>query len=175
LVQRTQVQMVQDDMSGQDATLLLGLAGLAVEQVELEGEGARVVHVVTDDEAAAGCPSCGVLSTSVKGHAVTRPRDVPYGPDPVHLVWHKRRWRCMEAACPRGSFTESLPTVPGQGQGHDPAAHRVRGRDRDPVLLREGWCGALRAVLADRARRVRRARRPRPGAAASAGEGARNR
>ena len=52
LVQRTQVQMVQDDMSGQDATLLLGLAGLAVEQVELDGEGARVVHVVTDDEAA---------------------------------------------------------------------------------------------------------------------------
>ena len=25
-----------------------------------------MVHVVTDDEAAAGCPSCGVLSTSVK-------------------------------------------------------------------------------------------------------------
>ena len=108
--------MVQDDMSGQDATLLLGLAGLAVEQVELDGEGARVVHVVTDDEAAAGCPSCGVLSTSVKGHAVTRPRDVPYGPDPVHLVWHKRRWRCMEAACPRGSFTESLPTVPARAR-----------------------------------------------------------
>ena len=116
LVQRTQVQMVQDDMSGQDATLLLGLAGLAVEQVELDGEGTRVVHVVTDDEAAAGCPSCGVLSTSVKGHAVTRPRDVPYGPDPVHLVWHKRRWRCMEAACPRGSFTESLPTVPARAR-----------------------------------------------------------
>jgi len=116
LVQRTQVQMVQDDMSGQDATLLLGLAGLAVEQVELDGEGTRVVHVVTDDEAAAGCPSCGVLSTSVKGHAVTRPRDVPFGPDPVHLVWHKRRWRCMEAACPRGSFTESLPTVPARAR-----------------------------------------------------------
>ena len=112
LVQRTQVQVVQDDTSGSDATLLLGLAGLAVEQVELDDEGARVVHVVTDDEAAAGCPSCGVLSTSVKGHAVTRPRDVPYGQAPLHLVWLKRRWRCREAACPRGAFTESLPTVP---------------------------------------------------------------
>ncbi|HOB81164.1 MAG TPA: ISL3 family transposase, partial [Ornithinibacter sp.] len=72
----------------------------------------RVVHVVTDDEAAAGCPSCGVLSTSVMGHAVTRPRDVPYGQAPVHQVWHKRRWRCQESACPRASFTESLPAVP---------------------------------------------------------------
>ena len=112
MVQRTQFQAVQNDTSGQDATLLLGLEGLAVVTVELDDDGARVVHVVTDDESAAGCPSCGVLSTSVKGHAVTRPRDVPYGQAPLRLVWHKRRWRCMEAACPRGSFTESLPAVP---------------------------------------------------------------
>jgi hypothetical protein len=85
---------------------------LAVVTVELDDDGARVVHVVTDDESAAGCPSCGVLSTSVKGHAVTRPRDVPYGQAPLRLVWHKRRWRCREAACPRGSFTEALPAVP---------------------------------------------------------------
>ncbi|WP_211675644.1 transposase family protein [Ornithinibacter aureus] len=85
-------------------------------QVELDDEGGRVVHVVTDDESAAGCPSCGVLSTSVKGHAVTRPRDVPYGQAPLHLVWHKRRWRCREAACPRGSFTESLPAVPARAR-----------------------------------------------------------
>ena len=69
--------MVQDDMSGQDATLLLGLAGLAVEQVELDGEGARVVHVVTDDEAAAGCQagrSRGVIcSIMVKSGSSSRP------------------------------------------------------------------------------------------------------
>ena len=112
MVQRTQFQAVQNDTSGQDATLLLGLEGLAVVTVELDDDGARVVHVVTDDESAAGCPSCGVLSTSVKGHAVTRPRDVPYGQAPLRLVWHKRRWRCREAACPRGSFTEALPAVP---------------------------------------------------------------
>ena len=71
-----------------------------------------MVHVVTDDDSAAGCPSCGVLSTLVKGHAVTRPRDVPYGQAPLRLVWLKRRWRCREVACPGGSFTESLPAVP---------------------------------------------------------------
>jgi transposase len=56
------------------ATLLLGIGGLAVERVELLERGARVAHVVTADETAAACPSCGVVSTSVKGHATTRPR-----------------------------------------------------------------------------------------------------
>ena len=92
LVQGTQVQGVEVQ-SGSDATLLLGIEGLAVEQVELEDSG-RVVHVRTDDESAAACPACGVFSTSIKGRAITHPRDLPYGEAPLALVWHKRRWRC---------------------------------------------------------------------------------
>jgi len=98
------------------ATLLLGIEGLAVQRVELDPDGARVAHLVTDAEAAAACPSCGVVSTSVKGHALTRPRDIPYGDAPLQLVWHKRRWRCRERACRRGSFTESLPAVPARAR-----------------------------------------------------------
>jgi hypothetical protein len=175
LVQRTQVQAVQDDTSGSDATLLLGLEGLAVAQVELDDEGTRVVHVVTDDEAAAGCPSCGVLSTSVMGHAVTRPRDVPYGQAPVHQVWHKRRWRCQESACLTSIVHRVVACGAAPGQGDDPVAHAVRGGDRDPVLLRSGRRGLRRGVLADRAPRVHRARRPAPGGPATAGDGARDR
>ncbi|WP_200934645.1 ISL3 family transposase [Nostocoides sp. Soil756] len=72
--------------------------------------------MVTDDESAAGCPRCGVLSRSVKERVVTRPRDIPYGAAPVALVWHKTRWRCREQACPRGSFTESIPAVPARSR-----------------------------------------------------------
>lgn len=115
LVQGTHVQDEQDTTE-QGATLLLGIEGLAVEHVELEGDGARVVHVVTSDEGAAACPSCGVFSTSLKGHATTHPRDLPYGEAPVALVWHKRRWRCRERACSRGSFTESVPAVPARAR-----------------------------------------------------------
>lgn len=71
-----------------------------------------MVHVVTADESAAACPSCGVISTARKSSATTHPRDVAYGPDPVRLVWHKSRWRCRESLCERGSFTESLPQGP---------------------------------------------------------------
>ena len=84
--------------------------------VGLEDDGARVVEVVTDEETAAACPECGVLSTSVKERATTRPRDVPYGVAPIRLVWHKTRWRCRETRCPRGSFTESLPSVPARSR-----------------------------------------------------------
>lgn len=98
------------------ATLLLGIEGLAVERVDREDEGGRVAHVVTSDETAAACPSCGVFSTSLKGHATTHPRDLPYGAAPVRLVWHKRRWRCRERGCSRKSFTESLPAVPARAR-----------------------------------------------------------
>lgn len=114
LVQRTQdVQDGEVDAAGA-ATRLVGVEGLGVERVELDAFGGRVVHLVTADEGAAACPACGVVSTSVKGHTTTRPRDLGYGSRPVRLVWHKRRWRCTEAACPRGSFTESLPAVPAR-------------------------------------------------------------
>lgn len=93
-------------------TLLLGLSGVSVQSVELSESGSRTVHVGTADESASACPACGVPSTSVKGHATTRPKDLPYGQAPVALVWHKRRWRCRERQCRRRTFTESIPEVP---------------------------------------------------------------
>jgi transposase len=110
LFQRTHVQHVQRDLVS-EASRLLDLEGLAVQRVESDVFGGRVVHVRTADETASACPSCGVLSISLKGLACTRPRDIPYGTTSLRLVWHKRRWRCKERACRRSSFTESLPSV----------------------------------------------------------------
>ena len=95
-----------------DVSLLLGLEGLAVTQVEIdECSGARVVHVLTADEGAAACPSCGVFSTAGKGWVQTRPRDIPYRTGALRLGWRKRRWRCSEVVCERGSFTEATHTL----------------------------------------------------------------
>jgi transposase len=96
----------------QGTTLLLGLEGVAVRHVELAADGSRVVHVATADGSAAACPSCGVFSTSVKEQVTTRPKDLPYGTGPVHLRWHKRRWRCREGSCARQTFTETIAQVP---------------------------------------------------------------
>ena len=113
LVQGTQSRVGR---RSRPATLLLGIEGLAVVAVDRDEQGVRVVQVVTDDDTAAACPACGVMSTSLRGAAVTTPRDIPYGDRPIRLVWHKRRWRCREAGCPRGSFTESVPAVPARAR-----------------------------------------------------------
>ena len=103
-------------MAADGTTLLLGLEGLEVERVELGAAGLRVVHVVTAASAPPGCPTCGVVSASAKGRVATRPRDLPAFGRPVRLLWHKRRWRCAEPACPRLSFTEALPGVPARSR-----------------------------------------------------------
>ncbi|MER6548456.1 transposase [Streptomyces sp. NPDC001250] len=70
------------------------------------------MHLTTADEGARACPSCGVVASRVKGSAITRPRDLPYGEHGLEFRWHKRRWYCPDPQCPRKSFTEQIPQIP---------------------------------------------------------------
>ena len=79
-------------------------------------DGTRVVHVLTAEETAAACPSCGVVSTSVKAKVITSPRDIPYGQGRIVVRWHKTRWRCREDYCQRSSFTEAIAQVPARAR-----------------------------------------------------------
>lgn len=72
-----------------DTTLLLDLDGVSVARVEWLADGRRRVHLVTADERARACPACGVFATRVKGSAVTRPRDLPYGASGLEFRRHK--------------------------------------------------------------------------------------
>jgi transposase len=105
-----------------DTTLLLGLDGVSVMRVERLQCGGRRVHLATADASARACPACGVFASRLKGAATTRPRDLPYGESGLEFVWHKRRWWCREAACPRRSFTEQIEQIP--------AGARITGRLR---------------------------------------------
>ena len=85
-------------------------------RVERGADGIRVVHVVTDEPTAAACPSCGVVSTSVKERVTTSPKDIPYGEDPIAVRWAKTRWRCQHDYCQRRSFTEAITEVPARAR-----------------------------------------------------------
>ena len=145
-------------------TALLGLAGVAVARVvrdDVAGERARVVHVVTDDPAAVCCPGCGTPSSSPKAWATTRPKDLPYGRDPVELVWRKRRWRCRNSGCRRKTFTESIEEVPPRmrttARLREAIAEGVEaGRAVDEVATahRVSWPTAQRAVAVYAAREL---------------------
>ena len=123
-----------------DATLLLSLDGLAVTLVEPSAAGTLLVEVATAAETAAACPTCGVISTRVKQHVCTRPRDLPHGRTRLELVWRKRRWYCRESSCGRTSFTESTPAVP--------AGARITTRLREHAgdLVVDGLCATVAAA-----------------------------
>ncbi|WP_368860244.1 transposase family protein [Streptomyces sp. M2CJ-2] len=67
---------------------------------------------VTADESARACPACGAFASRVRGSAVPRPRDLPYGDSGLGFLWHKRRWFCREPRCPRRSFTGQIAQIP---------------------------------------------------------------
>lgn len=123
-------------------TVLFGLPGVRVARVEQDVSGGRVVHVETDEgTAAAGCPDCGVVSTSPKEYVTTSPRDVPYGETGISVRWRKTRWRCVEPTCSRGSFTEAIEEVP--------AGRRTTGRLRRAIGAAVGDACRSVAEVAD--------------------------
>ena len=52
-----------------------------------------------------GCPQCGVAA-HVKGRDQVELVDLPLYGHGTRLVWHKRRLRCPDPDCPKGSWTE---------------------------------------------------------------------
>ena len=55
-----------------------------------------------------GRPCCAVCGAKVwaHGHSRVSLADLPAFGRPVRLVWRKRRWRCPEASCAVGTFTD---------------------------------------------------------------------
>lgn len=94
-----------------NGTTLLGLDGLVVEQVRESASGLLEVWVVTSTRVQPRCPLCSTVSGSVKQWTTTRPWDIDIGGHRVRLRWRKRRWRCQNPLCPRGSFTETVVAI----------------------------------------------------------------
>ncbi|MEV0924587.1 transposase family protein [Streptomyces spongiicola] len=134
------------------ATRLLGLEGVSVIKVKDDGAGGSTVYVVTNEDSARACPSCGVFATRLKDYRTTRPWHLPCGGRPVSIRWRKARWYCAEPVCERGSFTEAIHAVPA-GMRTTTALRRAAGA---------AGCGLRSAVCGLRRIPHRRAGRPRP-------------
>lgn len=65
----------------------------------------KLVITVESDADVGGCPGCGVVAT---GHGRRRvmAADAPCFGVPVLLIWLKRLWRCGEASCGVGTWSE---------------------------------------------------------------------
>lgn len=58
------------------------------------------------------CPSCHQLSTHIHSYYTRSPQDLPISGQRVQLVLWVRRFRCLNAQCPRQTFAERLPELP---------------------------------------------------------------
>jgi transposase len=76
-----------------------------VEGVARIGPG-QVKIVIELRAVEAACPTCGVISGRVKDRPLRRIKDLPASGQSVELWWRKRRLACVEALCPRRSFTQ---------------------------------------------------------------------
>ncbi|MEU8267607.1 transposase family protein [Sphaerisporangium sp. NPDC049002] len=104
-------------MSTSRRTSLATAVGPGRQQGGAGDGGHRVVHVLTQDEAARACPTCGVLSARVKQRVVTSPRNLCMGGEPITVLWHKRRWTCQEQLYPRGARNlPPSPQIPANGR-----------------------------------------------------------
>lgn len=90
--------------------LLVGLPGLRVIAVERDDGGGPLVVTVESEAGLEGCPDCGVVA-ELRGRATVELIDAPMGARPVRVRWRKRSWRCPDAGCPRGAFTEQAPAI----------------------------------------------------------------
>ena len=141
-------------MAGKDSALgvtVLGLDGFRL-LAATEDEGELLMLVETDADVV-GCSGCGTRARS-KGRRRTKVRDLPVGGRPTVLVWSKRVWRCAEAACEVGSWSETSPHIRPRAvlaeRARRDAARRV-GEDGTSVAavarrLGVGWSTIMDAV-----------------------------
>jgi len=87
--------------------LLVGLEGLRVIAVDRDD---GLIVTVESEARPVGCPVCGVVAES-KGRRIVSFCDIPCFGRPAQVRWRKRRWRCLDASCSTGTFTEGNDQV----------------------------------------------------------------
>jgi transposase len=106
----------QPTFDADTASILFNLPGYRViSATPATGEQPRQVLVETID-AEGACPSCGVLSARVQARPVQHVKDVPCGGEAIDVLVRKRRYACLESACPRRTFTERTDQLPARAR-----------------------------------------------------------
>jgi transposase len=98
------------ESNGSGVSALVGLNGFVVVAQLLEAESGEWWLAVETTENRAWCPSCGVRAVG-HGRRRVKVRDLPIADRAVVLVWAKRLWRCVEPACPTGTWSEESDAI----------------------------------------------------------------
>src|SRR5829696_8464621 len=92
------------------ADAIFDVPDMHVLDVEVD-DRSRLVLTVESGRLEYGCPSCGVLAVG-HGRRVRLLHDVPCLGRVTLVRWLVRVWRCLEPACPAGTFSEAHDLAP---------------------------------------------------------------
>ncbi len=128
------------------AEALMGLSGFSV--LEVTEADAEVVIVIETVGAVVGCSECGTRAEA-QDRMPVEIRDLACFGRAARLVWHKRRWRCIDVDCEATTWTESSEHISARAvltwrAGWE--ARRQVGANARPVA---GLARELRRVLVD--------------------------
>jgi transposase len=147
------------------ATVFPHWAGLRLDAVCHDEQ--QLIVALTSTHRSARCPDCQRRSRRAHSWFTRAVADVSLGALPVRLRLHGRRYRCLNAACPRQTFRERLPEVAPPYQRRTPLLRQRlepvsfalggQGGQRLARCLRLGEVGTSRNTLL---RLVRRAVMP---------------
>ncbi len=90
------------------AEALLGLDGLRV--LEVTESNVEVVIDIETPEDVVGCGQCGTRAEA-QDRMPVEIRDLACFGRAARLVWHKRRWRCVDPDCEARTWTETSPHI----------------------------------------------------------------
>lgn len=108
--------MPQPTFDADPASILFNLPGYRVVSASpAAGDQPRQVLIETI-EAEGACPTCGVLSSRVQARPTQHVKDVTCGGERLDVSVRKRRYACLESACPRRTFTEETEQLPARAR-----------------------------------------------------------
>jgi len=105
-----------------DATALVGMPELVV-GAQLFRDGEWWLNVETS-VGIVWCHGCGCRAIG-HGRTRTQVRDLPIAGTPTVLVFARRRWRCGEALCPVGTWSEQIDAIAARALLTERARRRI--------------------------------------------------
>lgn len=126
-------------------------------------EACSTVHAAT-------CPACRCRSNRIHGRYVRKLEDHPMLEQRVVLAIEVRRFKCMNANCPRRTFAENIHALAGryqrrtrsQARALHALGHALGGEAAARLADLLGWRTSADAVLRELRRVPERKRKPRP-------------
>ena len=109
----TKPSAIGDELLGLDGVHLLTLTRLHPDAEH--PRGLLRLTIQTDAPEVVACRRCAVVATA-HGRRDHHLADAPAFGSPVQLVWRKRRWRCREARCPTGVWSEEHSALPARAK-----------------------------------------------------------